>query len=109
MRKLWLFPLVVAALAAAGPIQLDQATTKTFTDCSASGSAAQTITQGTYLMTVTTEDVWLCLADSSSTCSSGGTKFPAPFAMQFSVGSGGISASCRSGSATGDIQFTKAN
>jgi hypothetical protein len=105
MRKLWPLLLLIAG-AAPAQVALDQATTKTFTDCSSSGSVAQTLTEGTYLMTITTEDVWLCQAASASTCGSGGTKFGAPFAMLFAVPRGGLSISCRSGSSTGDLQFT---
>lgn len=99
--------LVVVAGAAVAQIQLNQVSMVTFTDCASAGSVAQAITQGTYLMTVTTEDVWLCQAESASTCASGGTKFGAPFAMLFEVPRGGWSLSCRSSSSTGDIQFTK--
>lgn len=108
MRKLG---LVLALLAIGGvasaQIALDQTTTKTFTDCSSSGSVAQTLTAGTYLMTITTEDVWVCQAASASTCASAGTKFGAPFAMLFEVPRGGLSISCRSSSSTGDLQFTR--
>jgi hypothetical protein len=106
MRKLAL-GLALVACAASAQIALDQTVTKTFTDCASGGSAAQTLTRGTYLMTVTTEDVWLCVADSGSTCASNGTKFGAPFAMLFEVGAGGTSASCRSTNSTGDLQFTR--
>lgn len=109
MRKLGLGLVLalVAAGAAFAQIQLNPAVIKTFTDCSSGGSVAQSIDQGTYLMTVTTEDVWLCQAESASTCASGGTKFGAPFAMLFEVPRGGLSISCRSTSSTGDLQFTK--
>lgn len=106
MRKLGLLALLVAC-AAAAQIQLNQAVIKTFTDCAAGGSAAQTLDQGTYLMTVTTEDLWMCQAESGSTCVSGGTKFGAPFAMLFEVPRSGLSVSCRSTGSTGDLQFTK--
>jgi hypothetical protein len=106
MGKLGLL-LALLATAAAAQIALDQTTTKTFTDCSSGGSAAQTLTAGTYLMTVTTEDVWLCQAASASTCASNGTKFGAPFAMLYEVPRGGLSISCRSSGSTGDLQFTR--
>lgn len=107
MRKLGLLAAVLFGAVSFAGIALDQTVTKTFTDCSASGSVAQTVTGGEYLLTVTTEDVWLCLADSASTCASGGTKFPPGFGMVITIGAGGQSASCRSTNATGDIQFTR--
>jgi hypothetical protein len=106
MRKLGLLLALLAGVASA-QIALDQTTTKTFTDCASGGSAAQTLTEGTYLMTVTDENVWMCQAASASTCATVGTKFGAPFAMLYAVPRGGLSISCRSAGATGDLQFTR--
>jgi hypothetical protein len=109
MRSLWLLSLV-AGVALGQSIPLDPTVQKTFTNCSASGSVAQTIAPGTYLMTVSgDEDVWLCQAASASTCASSGTKFASGFAMRITITTDTTSASCRSTNATGDIQFTKAD
>lgn len=109
MRGLFfLFFLLATPVWAAGGVNLDTSTQVTFTDCSSSGSTAQTLAAGDYLMTVHDEAVWLCLADSNSTCSSGGVKFAAGYGMKITIGAGGKSASCRSSGSTGDIQFTKA-
>lgn len=107
MRKLWPLLLLLAGIAVAGPINLQPGTIVTFTDCSSSGSVAQTIAGGSYVVTVTDEDTWLCLADSAATCASGGTKFPKGTAIHLAIGNGGQSAACRSTASTGDIQFTK--
>lgn len=109
MRFLWLLTFVArVALAAGGGIQLDQSTIKTFT-CSSGGSAAQTIAAGEYLVTVTAKDSYLCFADSSSTCSSGGSVLPMGTSIKLSIGAGGQSVSCRSSDSSGVVQFTKGN
>lgn len=105
MRKL-LALLLVSTAAIAGGINLDTSRRFEFTDCAAGGSAAQTVTEGTYLLRVTTEDVSMCLA---ATCATGGEKFPAGMAMMWSVGRGGTSVSCRSAGATGDLILTGAS
>lgn len=106
MRKLAALLALVACAALAGGINLDQSKTYTFTDCSSGGSSAQTIPEGTYLLTVTDESTWLCLADTASTCATLGTKYGSPFGMLLTVGRGGKSASCRSTGSTGDLQLT---
>jgi hypothetical protein len=104
-RLLLLLPLL--AFTAGAQIMLDQTSIVTFTDCASGGSAAQALARGTYLMTVTGEDTWLCLAESGATCASGGTKYGAPFAMLIAINGSQLSAACRSSSSTGDIQFTR--
>lgn len=106
--------LLAALLAFASPVSaqglnLDTATQFTFTDCASGGSAAQTVTQGLYVFTVTDADTFLCVADSASTCASGGVKWPLGTVVRLSVGRGGKSMSCRSSTSTGDLQFTLAN
>ncbi len=107
MRKLWLLVLLFAFGASADGIALTS-TLVTFTDCSSSGSSAQTVPAGTYLLTVTDEAVWLCQADSASTCATLGTKLPSGTVMLYTVGRGGASVSCRSTGSTGDLNLTKA-
>ncbi len=88
MRKLLLLLALASTAAIAGGIQLDTAKRFEFTNCEAGGSAAQTLTEGTYLFRVTTEDVWICYA---ATCAAAGEKFGAGIA------------------ATGDAIFTGAS
>lgn len=107
MRKLGLLGVVLLALGASAGIQLNQTVVKTFTNCEAGGSAAQTLTGGDYLMTVHDESTWVCLADSASTCASLGTKFPPGFAMVITINNAGQSVSCRSAGVTGDVEFTR--
>jgi len=103
---------LLAMLALAGPIQLQPAVRFEFTDCSATGSAAQTVTDGPYLLRVTGEDTFLCYA---STCASGGEKFPVGTVMNIKICSNGFCAgtgtsmSCRSASSTaaGDVILTR--
>jgi hypothetical protein len=95
--------LLVGGLALAAPVTLNTGTRFEFTDCSSSGSAAQTVTSGTYVLRVTTEDVWLCYA---ATCASGGEKFPAGWGMHLRVQTT-TSMSCRSGTSTGDLILTR--
>lgn len=109
MRKLLALGIALFGLAALGGIQLDTATLKTFTDCAAGGSAAQTVAAGDYLLTVNDEATWLCMTDSASTCASGGAKLPSGFGIIITIGAGGQSVSCRSTNSTGDLQFTKKN
>lgn len=87
-------------------ITLYPATRFEFTNCNVDGTttAAQTITAGTYLFRVTTEDTWICYA---ATCvSPNGEKFPAGAMMLLTFRSS-QSVSCRSASSTGDAIFTK--
>lgn len=80
-----------------------------FTDCAAGGSAAQTVTPGTYLTRFLTEDIWICYA---STCAAAGEKFGAGTALMLYVapvnGAAGQVMSCRSAGATGDFILTGA-
>jgi predicted RNA-binding Zn-ribbon protein involved in translation (DUF1610 family) len=78
-----------------------------FPNCSSSGSAAQTVTAGDYLLTVDTEKTWLCETASASTCASNGVSLPAPTVMVFTVPNGGRSISCRSSASTGNLQLTQ--
>ena len=98
--------LLLWALAA--PINPDPATIKTFTNCEAGGSAAQTLAGGPHLMTVTGEDTYVCVADSASTCASGGTIYPLGTVIHITFGNAAHSVSCRSAGSGGDLQFTKA-
>lgn len=109
MRRLFLLSLFLSLAAAADGINLNPAVIKTFTDCSSSGSSAQTVVGGTYLLTIADENVWLCFTDSGSTCASGGVKLPSGTVMKISIANAGQSVSCRSTSSTGDAQFTSAN
>lgn len=107
LRNLILAVLLALASDVRADVQLDQAVIKNFTDCSSGGSVAQTLTGGSYVMTVHDEAVWLCLADSASTCASGGSKFPAGFGMVIRINNGGQSVSCRSAASGGDLTFTR--
>lgn len=110
MRKLWPLALLLAGVAIAGPVTMYPGNRKEFTDCSATGSAAQTLTADrSYLMRVTGEDTFVCFASSGSTCASGGEKFGAPFAAVVNITSDLKSVSCRSPNATGDVIFTQAD
>ena len=99
---------LLALLWLAAPINPDPATIKTFTNCEAGGSAAQTLAGGAHLMTVTGEDTYVCVTDSASTCASGGFIVPTGSAIHITFGNSSHSVSCRSAGATGDLQFTKA-
>jgi hypothetical protein len=99
--------LLVAGLAlAATGLHLNPAKRFEFTDCASGGSAAQTVTGGVYLFRVTDADVFLCFADSASTCATGGEKFPSGTVVSLSIGGGGQSVSCRSSASTGDVILT---
>ena len=97
----------MVGFAAMAGIQLDQAVVKTFTNCEAGGSAAQTLIGGQYVMTIHDEATWVCLADSASTCATLGSKFAAGFGMVITINNSGQSVSCRSAGATGDVEFTR--
>lgn len=99
-----LFAVLAACGAMAAGITMMVATRFEFTDCASGGSAAQTVTSGSYLFRVTTEDVWLCYA---ATCATGGEKFSAGTMMQLVV-AGPQSMSCRSAASTGDAILTSA-
>ena len=111
MRKALLLLLLLAALsAAAGGLLLRTGTRFEFTDCSASGSSAQTLTGPTrYLFRVTDADVWVCFAESAATCGSGGEKFPVGTTLLLSMPATGLSVACRSTAANGDAIFTRAD
>ncbi len=109
MRKLWPL-LLLAGAALAAPLTLDPSVRYEFTDCASGGSAAQSLTAGRkYLMRVTDESVFVCLAATGSTCSSGGEKFPAGTVVLINVTDSLKSVSCRSANSTGDVIFTKAD
>lgn len=111
MRKLALVLALIAG-AAAAQIALYPGNRKEFTNCSATGSVAQTLTANrNYLMRVTDEDTFVCFAASGSTCSSGGERFPVNFGMRIHITSDLASVSCRSVSAgaTGDVIFTQSD
>lgn len=111
MRKALLLLLLLAALsAAAGGLLLRPGTRFEFTDCVATGSSAQTLTGPTrYLFRVTDADVWVCLAESSATCASGGDKFPVGTMILLSMPAAGMSVACRSTASNGDAIFTRAD
>lgn len=107
MKRLLLIVFALAALAApaqTGTITVYTGTRFEFTDCSSGGSSAQSVTRGSYLFRVTTEDVWICFA---ATCAAGGEKYGAgtTFVQWFDATT---SVSCRSAGSTGDAIFTRA-
>lgn len=99
---------VLPNVAFAGGIALDTSRRFEFTDCSSSGSAAQTVTGGQYLLRVTDADTFLCIAESGATCASGGEKFPVGTVVLLTVPGASKSVACRSSSSTGDAIFTGA-
>jgi hypothetical protein len=107
MRKLFALAALLACsiAAAAGGVLLNGAAV-TISNCAAGGSGAQSLTEGVYLLTVTTDITFLCSAASGATCASGGTMFPAPWGMLYAVPRGGLSVACRSASSSGNISFT---
>lgn len=103
MRKL----LPVLALVALAGFTPDPTGLKTFDNCSASGSAAQTLTADrTYLLKVFDEEVFICHAATGSTCASGGMRYGSGFAGKVHITADLKSVSCRSTGATGDADFT---
>lgn len=104
MRKLGLLTLFLAGLAfAAGAgITLRPTVRFEFTNCSSSGSSAQTLTAGPYVFRATDEDVWFCFA---TTCSSGGERWPLGTVIKLEMPAGDVS--CRSTNSTGDAIFTR--
>lgn len=101
--------IALCAGAAVAGIALSPSSQFTFTACSSSGSAAQNVPAGNYLLSVLNEPVWICQA---STCASpNGVVLPAPTLMLYTVtGSPGTtsSISCRSTGSTGNLQLTQA-
>lgn len=110
MKKLILGVLLLASVALAGIIDLEtQFGTVDLTDCASGGSSATAITPGDYVMTVTDADSFVCiLRDSSTTCASGGRKFPAGTVMLLRLDANISHVRCRSSTSTGDVQFTRA-
>ena len=110
MRKLFALGLFAALAMGATGIDLNTAVRTELTDCAAAGSSpALTLVRGTsYLMRVTDSDVFLCFAESASTCGSGGEKFPVGTVMLFTATGNKVSVSCRSTASTGDAIFTQA-
>ena len=108
MRKTALLvSLFLASVALAGlpGIILNPNSTYDFADCASGGSSSLNLPSGTYLLTVTDSDVFICFA---STCAAGGRKFPQGTVMGIAIGSSGSDISCRSAASTGDVQFTLA-
>lgn len=110
MRKLLhvglaLFVLLANATFAAG-LPINTAIRFEFTDCSSGGSVAQTLTAGDYWYRVTDADTFICLANSASTCASGGEKWPVGTVVLITIGPDQRSVSCRSSTSTGDAIFT---
>lgn len=103
----FLLVLLMCGLAYAGqPISINPNVTLDFTDCSSSGSSAQLLHGGDYVLTVTDEDVWLCWA---ATCGSGGRRWPVGTVINLHFGGGSgndTQLSCRSAGSTGDANFT---
>ena len=110
MRRLALLAVALLAVAALGfsSIPLDTNVRFEFTDCASGGSVAQTVTGGSYLFRVTDADVFVCFAESASTCATGGEKFPSGTVMLLTVPGVSKSMSCRSSASTGDAIFTRA-
>ncbi len=79
------------------------ATVFDFANCTAGGSAAQSLTAGTYMLTVLTEPVTICYA---ATCAAGGRTLPANSIVTIKVAAT-TSVSCRSAGSTGDLEYTK--
>lgn len=103
MRTFALALMLVASSALAAGIPIDPANVVTFTDCASGGSAAQTIPEGDFLLTVADADVFLCFAASASTCASGGIKFPQGTVARITTPRGLRSLSCRSSASTADV------
>lgn len=108
MRALAFAVALAAGLALAGGIPFNPSVTYTFTDCAAGGSASQNVQAGTYLLTVTDSDVFICYA---ATCASGGFRLPMGMAAlwTFPGQQGALTAvSCRSSGSTGDLNLALA-
>lgn len=116
LLRLLLVNMLVSWPALAGiGIGLDVTRQYSFLNCS--GSAAQTVPGGQYLVTITGEDTWECSSDSASTCTSGtgggvgnigAVRLPLGTVFIQSIGAGGRSVSCFSSGSTGNIVFTRA-
>lgn len=107
----WLAPLVFLipffAWAAGQGVTLLPSASYAFINCSATGSAAQTVKAGKYVLTVTDETVALCYAGGCADDGGvSGTRFPAGTVMLLAL-QVDTSISCRSAGATGDVALTK--
>jgi hypothetical protein len=109
MRKLALaLVLGLAGGALAGGLSFGSLTPSlSFASCPAIGSDGGTLLEGSYLMSVTGEDVALCSA--WTPCRTGGTTFPQGSLVVLTVGRGGQNYSCRSAGASGNVSFTPAS
>lgn len=110
MKRILLVVAIVllpfAVLAQVGGIAVYPATAFTFTDCASGGSAAQTITKGSWLFIVTDSDVFVCYA---ATCAAGGTRYAVGSTILIAIEpTAGQQVSCRSTASTGDVSYTKA-
>lgn len=103
-----LFLVALPVVALAGGVPLHTGVRFEFTDCASGGSAAQTVTAGTYLLRVTDSDAFICFAASGATCASGGEKFPMGTVMLLEVKAGLPSLACRSSGSSGDVILTLA-
>lgn len=101
-----LVALAIGTAAVAAPLVLTVGTRFEFTDCSSSGSSAQSVTKASYLMRVTDSDVFVCLA---ATCAAGGEKFPVGTVLLVDFPETTQSVSCRSTGSAGDVILTKAS
>ena len=101
-----LVAVLLSAIAAFAFPRIESGSVVDFSNCATGGSAAQSISDGSYLMVVFDEETTLCWA---ATCASGGRRLPLPFAMlmDFKSASGSQQLSCRSAGATGDVHFTR--
>ncbi len=98
--------VLLSAVALAASWSEGAGTVYNFTDCDTGGEAAQTISPGTYMMTVTGEDTWVCFSAAASTCASGGTKYPMGFGVIVKITTATSSRSCRSAGGAGDVTFS---
>ena len=110
MRKLAALLSLLASVPSFAGIALSTET-YTFTNCSSSGSTAQTVNSAEYVVSIADEGVFICIANSASTCASGGTFFNPGVTVVLTIGAYGTrSVSCRSAASTGDLYLgRKAN
>lgn len=107
MRKLARAAVLLGlGLVLGAPVNPDPASVKTFTNCDAGGSAAQTLTKDRlYVMSVFDEEVFVCFAATGSTCASGGIRVAPGVVKKLAITDDIDSVSCRSAGATGDVTF----
>lgn len=104
MRKgLALALLVTAAATVAAPITVNPNVRYEFSNCSSGGSAATSVTAGSYVFRVFDEDTHICYA---STCATGGERWPVGTVLHLRV-QATTDVSCRSSGSTGDAVFTR--